>query len=200
MDFYKVEDVDGLDKMKNLNNLQNWHSTNSTVSSDAEIAEMKLTQLARTYMDNREYGKAIDLLSAGQSPTATFQRLYCTFLMLERRHEQQMSTFNDNFNLPPSTINSEKYTAQLQSLLKQVSLVLSGAAAGKIEDGDPFLLYLYALIAKRLKLMKQCMDSLIASIIAFPFNWSAWSDLLSCIKSPQDVLYHSPIYLLSRAI
>jgi anaphase-promoting complex subunit 8 len=50
-------------------------------------------------------------------------------------------------------------------------------------EEEPFLLYLYGVALIHQKNTKEALSKLISSVTIFPYNWSAWQEILKCVDS-----------------
>lgn len=128
--------------------------------------------LAKTIFDCHEYERCAFILekAAASDPHALFLRLYAKYISGEKKKEEEQEGVLGPNNL--SLIN------------KEIPLIMSELDdyAGNVND-DPFLLYIYGVALRHQKATEVAIKKLVASLEIFPYNWSAWQELLSCIPT-----------------
>lgn len=68
-------------------------------------------------------------------------------------------------------------------------------------EEDPFLLYLYGVALIHQKNTTEALARLLKSVSLFPYNWSAWQEMLKCIDSLEkfrDIAEALPRHLMGR--
>ncbi|ONK80372.1 uncharacterized protein A4U43_C01F16960 [Asparagus officinalis] len=123
--------------------------------------------LAKTYFDCREYRRAAHALRGQKGRKAVFLRCYALYLAGEKRKEEELIELEGYLG------KGEPINKELASLERELSAL---RGSGSI---DSFGLYLYGLILRDKGCEKQAVKVLVESVNSYPWNWSAWSELLS---------------------
>mmetsp|Transcript_98791 Transcript_98791/g.205940 ORF Transcript_98791/g.205940 Transcript_98791/m.205940 type:complete len:636 (+) Transcript_98791:76-1983(+) len=138
--------------------------------------------LARAHFGVREYGRAAQCLEAltpqelESFPPALFLRLYGLYLYGEKRREEE--SFQSNECKEHRLGNPE---------LNGIEITLAALAeTGRLKDG--LLLYLYGIVLKGLDRKADARQALVKSVEAFPWNWSAWLDLMALLVDSEASL------------
>jgi len=132
--------------------------------------EIDKLMLGKSLFDCKEFDRCAYILKKCKSPDAIFIRLYSLFLSGEKKREEESEGVlgqNDH-----NSINSA-----LPLILKELETLLS------IDDSNPFLNYLHGIVLMKQKSIKSAQDSFIKSIKQYPFNWSAWTELLQSLPT-----------------
>lgn len=126
---------------------------------------------AKAYFEAQEYIRVVRLVDERPEAdeTARFIRHYARFLSGERTRENA-----DDAEFPSSGPRSQN--PHLMELLKELE-----------KEQDPHLLYLKGVVLRHQKCETEAIDVLIESVNAYPYNWSAWQELLSCFSSMSDL-------------
>ena len=121
--------------------------------------------LAKQYFDLREYTRAASVLDVrgACSAQARFLRLYATYLAGERRKEER--AVEEAGPLGESRAENEELPIIEDELRTHCA---------PLESSDPFLLYLLGLVLLRREKKASARAALLASVHAYPCNWSAW--------------------------
>ncbi|KAF8743980.1 hypothetical protein AX14_013382 [Amanita brunnescens Koide BX004] len=138
---------------------------------DLESQEEDVLVAARACMDAREFSRAIHLLRECRSTKSRFLSTYCQFIASEKGAQRDWHKLDNNRHQPPVPINT-----CLQDLLETVKTAT-----------DPWLLFLKALFLSRLSRREEAIESALLSILGFPWNWSVWSLLGSCIGDGEEL-------------
>ncbi|KAE8220218.1 hypothetical protein CF319_g6223 [Tilletia indica] len=133
-------------------------TSNISEASDPEYA------LAKVYFDDKQYERCAALLRRGPNNRKShFLRLYAEYLTAERQADEQ--------NLLMAKTRSTR--TDLGAIAEARISILEEL----IDADDPFLLYLRGMIFRKLNRRIEAMDSLLKSVQAYPYNWSAWQEL-----------------------
>ncbi|KAF8630657.1 hypothetical protein AX15_002807 [Amanita polypyramis BW_CC] len=138
---------------------------------DLETQEDDTLVAARACMDAREFTRAVYLLRQCRSTKARFLSTYCQFIASEKGAQRDWHKLDNNRHQPPVPINTS-----LQDLLETVR-----------STTDPWLLFLKALFLSRLSRRDEAIESALLSITRFPWNWSVWTLLGSCIGDGEEL-------------
>ncbi|CAN6615468.1 anaphase-promoting complex subunit Cdc23p [Trichomonascus vanleenenianus] len=144
--------------------------------------------LAKTYFDCREYDRCNNLLEKSRGPLATFLRLYARYISGEKKKEEE----HEGILSPKDTISPNKEIAYIVRELD---------GRPEEEREDPFLLYLYGVALLQQKNEKEALKKLIQSVTLFPYNWSAWQELLQClptVDSLKSIIHRLPEHIMTR--
>ncbi|KAF7347487.1 TPR-REGION domain-containing protein [Mycena venus] len=142
--------------------------------TEEEIREEEVFELARKAVDEKQHSRAEHLLRDGCSDKAVFLRTYCQYIVSEKKAMRAWHALDGNRHQPPTPIN-----LQLTELYQSIEY-----------SADPWLLFLKALLLFRLARHGEAIDCVLLSIIALPWNWSAWQLLGDCIHDPESLSTH----------
>jgi len=127
---------------------------------------------ALAFFDNQEYQRAAHCLEgvegAGEWPVAPCLRLHALYLAGEKRREEEDTELAGP--LGPAAVGN----AEAPALERALAALLRGTRGRP----DPFLAYLRGTLLLDLGRRDEAKQCLLASVHAFPCNWSAWSALL----------------------
>ncbi|KAE9400243.1 TPR-like protein [Gymnopus androsaceus JB14] len=146
-------------------------------SVELDLREEDSLATARICFEAKEYSRVSVLLAGCMSPTARFMSAYSRFLVSEHSANLEWHKYDDTRHQPPEPIN---YT--IQELLQEV-----------MNDTDPWLLLLKAIFLSRLSRREEAIESTILSIAGFPWNWSTWALLSSCIRDGEELTALLPL-------
>ncbi|KAF8633362.1 hypothetical protein AX17_004533 [Amanita inopinata Kibby_2008] len=144
---------------------------NRSLETDMESQEEDVLVAARACMDAREFARAIHLLKNCTSTKARFLSTYSQFIASEKRAQRDWHKLDNNRHQPPVPIN--------RSLLDLLETVRNAT--------DPWLLFLKALFLSRLSRREEAIESALLSIAGYPWNWSTWTLLGSCIGDGEEL-------------
>ncbi|XP_072983539.1 anaphase-promoting complex subunit 8 [Typha latifolia] len=131
--------------------------------------------LAKSYFDCREYRRAAHVLRGQAGRKAVFLRCYALYMAGEKRKEEEMIELEGPLG-KCNAMNSE-----LASLERELSTFRRTGAI------DSFGLYLYGIILRDKGCESLATSILVESVNSYPWNWSAWSELLS-LCTTSDIL------------
>ncbi|KAL0956553.1 hypothetical protein HGRIS_002690 [Hohenbuehelia grisea] len=147
-------------------------------SEEALAAEWALEALehddivaAQGCFDQREYQRVNYLLKDCKSSKALFLSVYSRFLATEKKALRDWHKLDSNRHQPPLPINTA-----LSELLELVK-----------NSEDPWLIFLKSLFLSRLSRREEAIESALLSIAGFPWNWSAWTLLGTCIGDGDEL-------------
>ncbi|KAH9948551.1 TPR-like protein [Amylocystis lapponica] len=126
---------------------------------------------ARTFMENREFIRAVHWLQPCKSSKARFLSVYTQYLASEKKALRDWYRLDNTRQQPPVPVN-----AFLLSLLETVQ-----------NATDPWLLFLKALFLRRLMRREEAIESALLSIAAYPWNWSTWTVLGECVGDGEEL-------------
>ncbi|KAF8070499.1 hypothetical protein FPV67DRAFT_1413466 [Lyophyllum atratum] len=141
------------------------------MENDLEIQEEDVLMTARACVEAREYKRAIHILQDCRSSKAQFLSIYSQFIATEKKAQRDWHKLDNNRHQPPVPVNN--------SLNELLDLVANAT--------DPWLLFLKALFLSRLSRRDESIESNLRSIAGFPWNWSAWALLGSCIGDGEEL-------------
>ena len=138
--------------------------TGSTYARGIDPATDRIFRLAKAQFDNHELERSAWTVESHhlKDDRSLFLKLYANFLASERRLSEGSSIFPKAKGKLPSA------SPGLIPLLREL-----------INPEDSFLLYLKGIIFAKLRKRLEAVDCYIRSVIAFPYNWSAWKELSS---------------------
>ncbi|KAJ7070645.1 hypothetical protein C8F01DRAFT_1107182 [Mycena amicta] len=133
-----------------------------------ELLEGEMLNLARLAVDEKQHSRALVLLDDAASAKGIFLRIYCQYIVSEKRALREWHALDNKRQQPPKPVNTQ--VAELFATVEHAS--------------DPWLLFLKALFLFRLSRFEETIDCVLLSIAALPWNWSAWMLLMDCVHDP----------------
>ncbi|CAG8509270.1 9952_t:CDS:10 [Paraglomus brasilianum] len=150
--------------------------------SNADEEEQDKYLLAKTYFDVKEFDRAAYVLNGCVGVKQRFLRVYAKYLAGEKRKEEDnhdiMSPLDD-----PKAVNKE-----LLELLDELETWYNNG------EMDGFLLYIYGVILRQRCAQSKATEVLLKSINAYPYNWSAWVELVGTFAN-QSAAKHISTHL-----
>ncbi|KAJ3330650.1 Anaphase-promoting complex subunit 23 [Blyttiomyces sp. JEL0837] len=153
--------------------------------------ELNKYLLGITSFHMRDYNMAAFHLETCKESLPVFLKLYSKYLLVDRefrsreiqskQHEKEKDKNNETPTQKSSTDLKNVYS-ELANLKRTLD-----SYCNPIDQADPFLLFLLSIVCKKLSLVEQSQELIIASIRKYPMNWSAWLELASFVKSPEQV-------------
>ncbi|KAL0063298.1 Anaphase-promoting complex subunit 8 [Marasmius tenuissimus] len=146
------------------------------INRTLEVEEMDEIESARRCMESRDYLRAAYYAKRCRSAQGVFLYVYSRFLVSEQSavaewHRSDGTVRGTRFQ-PPLPVNPS--IGELLEIIESTQ--------------DPFLKFLKALFCKRLSRTEDAINTLIESLSSYPWNWSAWILLESCVDSRQDLM------------
>ncbi|KAK1226396.1 Anaphase-promoting complex subunit 8 [Marasmius sp. AFHP31] len=146
------------------------------INRTLEVEEMDEIESARRCMESRDYLRAAYYAKRCRSAQGVFLYVYSRFLVSEQSavaewHRSDGTAQCTRFQ-PPLPVNPS--IGELLEIIESTQ--------------DPFLKFLKALFCKRLSRTEDAINTLIESLSSYPWNWSAWILLESCVDSRQDLM------------
>ncbi|KAF9262190.1 TPR-like protein [Marasmius fiardii PR-910] len=136
-----------------------------------EVEESDEIEAARRCMESRHYIRAAHYAKGCRSLKGVFLYVYSKFIVSEQIALAEWHKADGTRFQPPLPINNS-----------------IGELLEVIEDSkDPFLKFLKALFCQRLSRAEDAMTLLLESLSAYPWNWSAWLLLASCIDTKEEL-------------
>jgi anaphase-promoting complex subunit 8 len=124
---------------------------------------------ARSLFDIREFDRASYILNSLTHPKCIFLRLYSKFMAGEKRKEEEVA---DIIGLNDNTYYMNKEILEIEEdLIDSI----------KNNPNDGFLFYLYGVLCVKKNQKKKAIQLLTRSVKLYPYNWSAWLELASCL-------------------
>jgi hypothetical protein len=146
---------------------------------------------ASSLFDLKEYVKCsyvLKLYAIPKYPTAAFLYYYSEYMIIQQKAQEE---FMENSDLGSKYCSSTELSKLLQTLNtffdESVSLVSNQNSIPCSIEPSPFILYLYAIICKEMKIINQAKSALIKSLNIFPFLWPAWVELALLSKQNEMV-------------
>ncbi|KAF9215881.1 anaphase-promoting complex component apc8 [Podila verticillata] len=150
-------------------------NANIEVETDrASMEEYDTYLMAKTFFDIKEFDRTTATLKDCSSHKSRFLRLYSRYLAREKRREQETREVLGALD------NSMTISKEIHGIEEELS---QGYRSGTL---DAFSKYLYGVVLIKMQQKSQALDVLIDSVNQYPFNWSAWKDLGSCLSTPDD--------------
>ncbi|KNZ72808.1 Anaphase-promoting complex subunit 8 [Termitomyces sp. J132] len=141
------------------------------MESELEAQEEDILVTARACVHAKEFKRAIHVLRDCRSSKAHFLSIYSQFIVTEKQAQRDWHKLDNNRHQPPVPVNN--------SLSELLDLVYNAT--------DPWLLFLKGLFLARLSRREESIESILRSIAGFPWNWSAWTLLGSCIGDGEEL-------------
>lgn len=138
---------------------------------------------AQAFYTSKEYSRVVHVLQGCRSPKAQFLSLYCQFLISERSTERNWYKNYSDRDQPAIPFN--------RRVLGHLELVKN--------TDDPWLLFLKGLFLSRLNRREEAVESIIISLGAYPWNWSAWTLLGQCVGDAQELASLLPLLPFSAS-
>ncbi|KAG7086668.1 hypothetical protein E1B28_002608 [Marasmius oreades] len=136
-----------------------------------EAEESDEIEAARRCMESRQYLRVSHFAKGCRSSKGVFLYVYSKFLISEQSAVADWHKADGTRFQPPLPINNS-----------------IGELLEIIEDSkDPFLKFLKALFCQRLSRTEDAITLLLESLSAYPWNWSAWLLLASCIDTKEEL-------------
>ncbi|KAF9111779.1 anaphase-promoting complex component apc8 [Mortierella sp. AM989] len=143
----------------------------SMMSSDIDMPEFDTYLMAKTFFDLKEYDRCASVLEGCASNKSRFLRLYSKYLVGEKRREQDTrEVLGPLDNGMAINKEIEKIDSELAECYQSGNL-------------DSFCKYLYGVVLIKRQRKSLAVTVLVESINQYPYNWSAWLDLGSCLSS-----------------
>ncbi|KAJ6601412.1 hypothetical protein DFH09DRAFT_970084 [Mycena vulgaris] len=147
--------------------------TQAPPTEDA-LREEEVFELARKAVDEKQHARAVHLLRDCHSDRAVFLCTYSRYIVSEKKALRDWHMLDGSRHQPPTPVNP-----LLTELYQSVEYV-----------AEPWLLFLKALFLFRLARLDEAVDCALLSIVALPWNWSAWTLLGDCIHDPETLATH----------
>lgn len=140
---------------------------------EVEDEEEDVFMLAKSLFDHHQWERSAALLEQRnvRGPKALFLQLYARYLIIERNAEE------DYFQVMKQAKGKRSHRARLVPLLRELT-----------DPTDPFLLFLKGIIFRKLGKRIEGIDCFLRSLETFPYNWSAWQELSTCLEGGQAEL------------
>ncbi|XP_006461139.1 hypothetical protein AGABI2DRAFT_221677 [Agaricus bisporus var. bisporus H97] len=147
--------------------------TGDLQTSEKELEEQDADMLnaAHSFIESKEFARAIHVLQGARSGKASFIRVYSKFMANEKKAVRDWHKLDNNRLQPPVPVDNT-----LSELLNEVH-----------DTEDPWLLFLKALFLSRLSRREEAMECALLSIAGLPWNWSCWTLLGSCIGDGEEL-------------
>ncbi|KAF9162243.1 Anaphase-promoting complex subunit 23 [Mortierella sp. AD011] len=147
-------------------------SLNSNIlSSGADPSEFDTYLMAKTFFDLKEFDRCASILEGCTSHKSQFLRLYSKYLVGEKRREQET---HEVLGPLDNGLAINKEIEKIDSELAECY------QAGTL---DSFCKYLYGVVLIKRQRKSLAVTVLVESVNQYPYNWSAWVDLGSCLPS-----------------
>lgn len=144
---------------------------------------------ARTLFDCHEYDRCAHALDGVMDDAlGVFLRLYAKYISGEKKKEEE----HEGVLTPKDNVSPNQQIVHIIRELEQVPSAMRE---------DPFLLYLTGVALVQQKNEKEAISKLVKSVSIFPYNWSAWLELLQCIPTLEKLnglIYRLPNHFMSR--
>ncbi|KAL5523535.1 hypothetical protein ACEPAG_7708 [Sanghuangporus baumii] len=164
---------------------------------DLEEEEQDILAGARSLAEAKEYMRASKLLQDCKSSRGRFMKWYFDFLAEEKKALRDwhnldcehsilvISLFTNS--LKDSLSQNVKSSLVPQQPLAPVNNHIQELLEMVADETDPWLLFLKALFLKRLSRREEAVEAAILSIKSYPWNWSTWLLLASCLGDRDEL-------------
>ncbi|KAJ6469558.1 hypothetical protein C8R47DRAFT_1179713 [Mycena vitilis] len=142
--------------------------------TEEQVREEEVFELARKAFDEKQHARVEHLLRDARSDKAVFLRTYCRYVISEKKALRDWHALDGSRHQPPTPVNS---------LLTELYQSIEDAA-------ESWLVFLKALFLFRLARYDEAIDCALLSIVAVPWNWSAWTLMAQCIHDPESLATH----------
>lgn len=135
-----------------------------------EAEEEDIYLLAKSLFDHHQWERCAAILEKHRvrGAKALFLKLYARYLLLERRIEE------DYFQIAKRRRTKATHRSDLVALLREL-----------VDPRDPFLLFLKGILFRKLGKRIEAIDCFVRSLELFPYNWSVWQELCTCLEGGQ---------------
>ncbi|KAI5121571.1 hypothetical protein M0805_000751 [Coniferiporia weirii] len=170
--------------------------------AELEVDEQDTLAAARALGEAKEHMRASRLLGECRSARGRFMRWYFDFLAEEKRALRDWHNLDCKTCLPFLVMLVARVYADLSkdSLAQNtktshvpyqppvpVNIHILELLEMVSDETDPWLLFLKALFLKRLARKEEAVEAAILSIKGYPWNWSAWLLLASCMGDRDEL-------------
>ncbi|KAI7815865.1 hypothetical protein BC939DRAFT_404660 [Gamsiella multidivaricata] len=145
-------------------------------SSDIDLTEFDAYLMAKTFFDLKEYDRCASVLEGCTGHKSRFLRLYSKYLVGEKKREQ------DTLEVLGPLDNGMAINKELEKIALELSKCYQDGAL------DAFCKYLYGVVLIKQQRKSLAVVVLLESVNQYPYNWSAWLDLGSCLPSYAAVM------------
>ncbi|KAF9284673.1 Anaphase-promoting complex subunit 23 [Mortierella alpina] len=146
----------------------------------APLPEHDTYLMAKTFFDLKEFDRCASVLKGCTSSKSRFLRLYSKYLVGEKRREQ------DTREVLGPLDNGMAINREIQEIDSELTECYN---AGTL---DAFCKYLYGTVLIKRQRKSLAITVLVESVNQYPYNWSAWLDLGSCLPSYSAVMKMKP--------
>lgn len=144
--------------------------------------------LAKSYFDCKEFERAAHVLRECKDGNALFLRLYATFISVDKKAAEDGGGILEVGPGPTTgNVNSEEGVDRSKDLADgrsgRLAVILLEIERfhhqpPQTQKPNAFLLFLAGVIYSKRKRYTLAQQHLLASVQAFPYNWSCWQELL----------------------
>ncbi|EMD37381.1 hypothetical protein CERSUDRAFT_114054 [Gelatoporia subvermispora B] len=138
---------------------------------DWEAEDEDFVRTARSFIETREFLRAVHWLQPCKSSKARFLSIYSQYLASEKKALRDWYKLDNTRQQPAVPVNA--------SLLDLLDIVKHAT--------DPWLLFLKALFLRRLSRREEAIESALLSIAGYPWNWSIWMVLGECLGDGEEL-------------
>lgn len=135
--------------------------------------------VARAHFAMREYGRAAQSLHGFQGlhrcPAALFLKNFSLYLAGEKRREEEAA------EVAGQTDRNQVKNSELSSIEEHLAALHQQGLL------DGLNLYVYGIVLRGMEMKVEARQILVQSVTAFPWNWSAWLDILAICSDLNDV-------------
>ncbi|KAJ7650735.1 cell division control protein 23 [Roridomyces roridus] len=139
-----------------------------------QLREEETFELARKFVDEKQHARAVTVLDGLDSDRAVFLRVYCLYIVGEKKALRDWHVMDGVRRQLPTPVNPQ--IIELYHLIEDAT--------------DPWLVFLKALFLFRLSRITEAVECVLLSLASLPWNWSAWTLLGDCIHEPSQLATH----------
>ncbi|TGZ71219.1 hypothetical protein CRM22_002761 [Opisthorchis felineus] len=167
---------------------------------------------ARSLLDAREYDHCAQTLSRYVSPVLRklrgenvteecpplvyFMYVYSTYMACEKRRANDevelRRVFEQDGNAKPSQVARARCANELSALRSEIEnrvnpSKLDGTQSDALQENDPFILYAFGLVYRRLDMESAAVALFVRAILANPCLWPAWFELAQLVRDKEHL-------------
>ncbi|KAK6453845.1 anaphase promoting complex subunit 8 [Scheffersomyces xylosifermentans] len=189
-----AEALNGLPEQKESSEDYPDELPHGSIGDDDPRVDQNKFLLAKTYFNCKEFDRAAHVLKSCKSGNALFLRLYSILISVDKRATEQtdgsinigsVNELTDQQDVSPN--NSKEVVNDLNSRLSKI-IQESENYLSKNDKGNAFLYYLNGVIYNKKKKYQLAQSNLYNSLKLFPYNWSAWQELIASLNTFEEAI------------
>lgn len=170
-----------------LNGLPAETSTTSTAAplEEYEDQEQDKIMLASTYFNCKDFERLAHVLAGCKSSTAVFMRLYAAYIATDKRESEAKDS---SINIVSSSVSATPSNEKGSTSDRLGQIAREAEAHNNTHAPSGLLYFLNGIICNKRRKPELAQKYLVQSLRLFPYNWSAWQELIACFSGFDDVL------------